>query len=148
VAGALYTPPTGGNLIVNFPIAALPINNAQATFSPLRVNAGGTELEGVISPLCNIASTHFVTVPTSLLNLVNLSITPSTGSYVGTVKIIDGTVTRETKFYGLFVPSSTLVGVGAGYGYFLVPELPTTPDTPPAANAPFMSGRVVIDKQP
>jgi cyclophilin family peptidyl-prolyl cis-trans isomerase len=147
VAGALYTPPTGGNLVVNFPVTALPTNNAQATFSPLRLNAGGTALEGSVNGLCNISSTHFAAVANPV-NLVALSITTSTGSYVGTVRIADGTVTREAKFYGLFVPGNTLVDVGKGYGHFLVPELPITQNTPPAANAPFISGRVIIDKQP
>jgi cyclophilin family peptidyl-prolyl cis-trans isomerase len=148
VAGALYTPPLGGNLVVNFPAATLPSSNARVTLSPLRLNAGGTALEGSLSPLCHIGSTHLVTVPRPVLHLVDLRITPSTGAYVGTARIIDGTVTRETKFFGLFVPDVTLLGIGKGYGYFLAPQLPGIPNTPPATNALLMSGRVVIDKQP
>jgi len=148
VAGALYTPPLGGNLVVNFPAATLPSSNARVTLSPLRLNAGGTALEGSLSPLCHIGSTHLVTVPSPVLHLVDLRITPSTGAYVGTARIIDGTVTRETKFFGLFVPDVTLLGIGKGYGYFLAPQLPGISNTPPATNALLMSGRVVIDKQP
>jgi hypothetical protein len=147
VEGAKYEAPTGGNLVVNLPIATAPTNNASITFSPLRLNAGQTALEGSVNALCNVASNHVVT-PSSTVNLVAMTITPTTGNYVGTVRVVDGTVTREAKFYGLFVPSSTVAGVGKGYGWFLIPQLPSTPDTPPAANAPWLSGRVVIDKHP
>lgn len=141
--GRPYAAPAAGQIIAGFPNAA---DNAKVTFSPLKLNTGGTALEGSQNAIFRINTDHSTTLPaaTTEINLLSLKITPSSGNFTGKVSLTDtlSSVTREANFTGLFVKNATSGQPGAGYGYLLLPHLPGDPDSP------LLSVKVLIEKNP
>jgi hypothetical protein len=140
-SGRAYTAPPAGQLIVSIPSAAA---NAKLTFSPLRLNAGETALEGSETATFTINANHSVTLPTATaqMSVLALSIKPKTGLFTGRVRLVDGAVTREVPFEGVFVRNALANTAGQGQGFLLLPQLPNLP------TSPLISALVTIERTP
>lgn len=139
--GRVYTAPPAGQLIVSMPGGA---GNAKITFSPLRLNTGGTALEGSETATFTLNSNHSVTLPTATatMTLQALTIKPKTGTFSGKVRFLDGAVTREALLEGVFVKDATANTAGTGRGFMLLPQLPNLP------TSPLFSSKVAIERTP
>lgn len=141
--GQRYTAPTSSQIVVNFPNLS---DNARLTLSPLRLNAGGTELEDSVTNLFRINLGHSVSLPPAspALTIQEIRTNPGSGTFTGRVSLTDvgESVTRDATIQGIFIPSGVPGTPGFGTGYVLLPHLPGTPAEP------ILSSRVSIIKQP
>jgi hypothetical protein len=143
--GALYTPPTGTEVVMGLPAATgTPLTNAQINFS-----SGG--LLAAFNQLFFVPSTNIAYVPAPVTNAVTVTLNKATGQFSGYFTLIDDdptsalvgkNVTRKVTYYSIIVPHPTLAGKGISYGYFNLPKLPDSTHT--ELTTDILSGLVTI----
>lgn len=136
--GGFYTAPAKGERVLGLPVAS---NNAQFVFG-----AGGLDTEGkeftqsvTITNPSPVGVTNKVSVPLNVNKMTLPMLNPATGTFSGEFTIAGST--RKGPFSGQIV---TVSGVTKGYGFFLLPKVPTLGET--LLTAPKLSGAVLLEK--
>jgi Protein of unknown function (DUF1566)/Abnormal spindle-like microcephaly-assoc'd, ASPM-SPD-2-Hydin/YHYH protein/Putative Ig domain len=142
-AGGYYTATTSGGRFLALPATA---NNAALVFTKGGLDTEGTEFSRLVT-LFNPSTTgtaNRATVAAGSDTLTLPSLTASTGAFGGVLTIAgsSATTTRRVTFQGQVVTTGALT---KGYGFFLLPELPTGTQT--ITTSPKHSGRVTLEKQ-
>lgn len=132
--GGLYVPPAAGTNVLG--VADTGFNNAYLNFS-------GGALASPITPVFELTGRNALILSPNNYSVV-CTIIPGTGVYSGTFKTRD-TPARTATFYGVIAPKEGDASKNAGYGAFVLPQIPSPPVT--AATAPILSGPAVMTGQ-
>jgi hypothetical protein len=141
--GSEYVPPTTGTVVLGLPPVVVGQVNARVAFS-------GGDIESAdwfadLEQVCRLTTAHKALFSTS--KLVNpaavkiTSINPKTGIFIGSMVLKDTQpplVTRTVPFEGALISSEQ-----AGEGFFILPELPSPPQTSISRTLRH-SGKVVV----
>jgi hypothetical protein len=152
VYGGLYLPPVTGGLILGAPAPILPalVLPGRLTFTAGGLDAGHPTYPDITLNLTK-ASPYTAVTGTNPAQ-TSIKFTASTGAFEGQFTLLDGTVKRVTKFYGLIVPNLGTADAtvrttadpgtwdGTGSGYFILDQLPQP--------GPKLSGQVVLERIP
>ncbi|MDB6138186.1 MAG: hypothetical protein JWO94_1258, partial [Verrucomicrobiaceae bacterium] len=140
VTGGLYRVPATDGIVLDFADAD---NNVNLAF-----NGGGLDQAALVPDLTvTVASVAQVVTPSTNDTGLKLSVTSSSGAFTGSFTLTDdpfiGTnaVVRAVKFYGILISDNGLDGSQAGYGYFVLPQIPVAGQTLP----PQLSGSVQLE---
>jgi Putative Ig domain len=108
----------------------------------LNFSDGGlsTFLQNPSIPNANFTEALKPVLPTNP-TLTTLKITTTTGLVSGTFRMVNGTLTRNTSFFGMTIRPPS--GTARAMGYFLLKQIPTGQQT--SATAPEFSGQMIID---
>jgi hypothetical protein len=162
VAGTVYPAGFGpleleaaGGAPVSVPKGSLvlgldPVSNALPQNAELIFAGGGLEVGGeagftrsvAVKPTTSVAK-HTVTLPAGTPKTELPALNPSTGAFSGTFLLAGSSsaTNRTVRFQGQVV---TVAGETQGYGYFLLPQLPSGKLT--LATSPQLSGSVLFAK--
>jgi len=141
--GSEYVPPTTGTVVLGLPPVVVGQVNARVAFS-------GGDIESAdwfadLEQVCRVTTAQKALFSTS--KLVNpaavkiTSINPKTGVFIGSMVLKDTQpplVTRTVPFEGALISSEQ-----AGEGFFILPELPSPPQTSVSRTLRH-SGKVVV----
>jgi hypothetical protein len=141
--GGRYSGITSGGRVMGLPAS---VSNAKISFSKGGLEAASLEFSRSATAI-NPSSTgvvNRVTVAAGTVSVVMPVINSSTGAFSGSaiVPATPSAAARSATFQGQLVNNGTIT---KGYGFFLLPQIPTGSQTP--ATAPKLSGKVVFEAQ-
>jgi len=130
--GSSYVAPASGAIVLGLSVGT---ENGQLSFVD-----GGLDGNGFTQNV-TIGVTNKATFSLTNPNQVKLgTVTAASGAIGGDFTLVVGAVTRKVLYVGQIVKVD---GVSRGYGYFLLPKLPT--GTEKVETTPKLSGKVVLD---
>jgi hypothetical protein len=145
VAGGEPLAVASGSLVLGL----APVTTAAPLNGVLSFADGGLDAEGrefsrsvAVKPTTSVAK-NTVTIPTGTPTTTMPTLTPTTGAFSGTFLLTGSSAAtnRTVRFQGQVV---TINGETQGYGYFLMPTLPS--GTLTLATSPKLSGSVLFSK--
>lgn len=149
VAGSTYRAPGPGERVLGLPTATAPATNAKLNFTLGGLDtAQPTSLEFV--QLFNITNpsldglTNVASFTTNANSVMLPTLTPSNGAFSGEFTLPGGTpaLNRKAPFNGQIVRIINTVETTRGYGYFLLPKMPSTGQS--VNSSPKLSGQVIL----
>jgi hypothetical protein len=145
VAGGTPVAVAKGSLVLNLdPVSTEEPQNAVLSFAEggLDTPEAGFSRAVAVNPTTSVAR-NTVTIPPGAPTTAMPTLNPSTGAFAGTFLIAGSSsaTNRTVRFQGQVV---TIDGETQGYGYFLMPTLPS--GTLTLATSPKLSGSVLFSK--
>jgi hypothetical protein len=149
VVGSTYPAPGAGERVLGLPAATAPATNAKMVFTlggldtAVPTSQEFEQLFNITNPSA-IGFTNVASFTTNTNNVTLRTLTPTDGVFSGdfTLQGTSAALNRKASFSGQIVRIIDTTTTMQGYGYFLLPTLPSTGQT--VATSPKLSGRVLM----